>query len=170
MKPFQLLLVLTFCFVAGACQKAAPPAGSAPQRFEVRGIVRAIGFAEQQLTVEHEEIPSYMPAMTMPFAVKEMREVEPLRTGDAIGFQLVVTGTDSWITGVKKIAASEVHLPAAKSATAPPNIERLKEGDVLPDFVLTDDRARPISRETFAGKPLVLTFIFTRCPLPNYCP
>lgn len=174
MKPLAFLFCVAALLTFAGCTKPASPSAATsaePQRYDVRGIVRGIGFADREITVEHEEIPGYMAAMTMPFSVKEMREVEALKAGDAIGFQLVVTDTDSWITGVKKIAASEVRLPEAKrSAFAAPKVARVKEGDALPEFALADDRARPITRETFAGKPLVLTFIFTRCPLPNYCP
>lgn len=153
---------------SGATVSVEPP----PQTFAVRGILRGIDFAGRAVTVEHEEIPNYMPAMTMPFDVKTMAEVEPLRAGDAIAFTMIVTDKSAWIEGVKKIAESEVKLPARKQpeAGAAANIERLKEGDRLPDFQLIDSQGRPITRETFAGKPLLLTFIFTRCPIPNFCP
>jgi protein SCO1/2 len=158
--------------VAGGCQKAPSSADKEPLRYPVRGIVRAIGFAQNEITVEHEEIPGFMPAMTMPFSVKEMREVERLSVGDAIRFQLVVTDRDSWITNVQAIAKNEVQLPQ-KTAPAPKNASqavRLKEGDRVPEFQLVDDQNRPITRATFAGGPCVLTFIFTRCPIPNFCP
>jgi protein SCO1/2 len=171
MRSIVTLLFVSLSLAVAACEKARPLTIAEPKRYEVRGIVRAIGFADRELTVEHEEISGYMPAMTMPFVVKEMSEVETLKTGDAIGFQLAVTDKDSWITGVRKIAANEVRLPTAKPAAATTRKgERLHEGDALPEFALVDDQARPITRTTFAGKPLVLTFIFTRCPLPNFCP
>jgi protein SCO1/2 len=168
---FTHLLVALFQATAG-CSKPTAPAGDTPRRYDVRGIVRAIGFAEREITVAHEEIPGFMPAMTMPFAVKEMREVETLRAGDAIRFQLLVTEKDSWISNVQQIDATEVHLP--QTGTSLPGdtarAERLKEGDPLPDFQLVDDQNRPISRMTFAGAPCVLTFLFTRCPIPNFGP
>lgn len=154
---------------SGATGRAEPPL---PQSFSVRGVLRQIDFAGRAVTVEHEEIPNFMPAMTMPFDVKVMTEVEPLRVGDAIAFTMIVTNKSSWIEGVKKIAASEVNLPARTRsvAGAGANVERLKEGDRLPDFQLIDSQGRAITRETFAGRPLILTFIFTRCPIPNFCP
>lgn len=171
MRSIVTLVVVSLSLAFFACEKTRLPTIGEPKRYEVRGIVRVIGFADRELTVEHEEIPGYMPAMTMPFAVKEMSQVEALETGDAIGFQLVVTDKESWITGVRKIDPSEVRLPTARGVPATTRkMERLREGDALPEFALIDDQARPITRATFAGKPLVLTFIFTRCPLPNFCP
>ena len=171
MRSIVTLVFVSLSLAFSACEKTRLPTIGEPKRYEVRGIVRAIGFADRELTVEHEEIPGYMPAMTMPFAVKEMSEVETLKTGDAIRFQLVVTDKDSWITGVRKIDSGEVRLPTAKPAPATTRkVERLNEGDALPEFALVDDQGRAITRTAFAGKPLVLTFIFTRCPLPNFCP
>jgi len=156
----------------GGCGKPSATSSNEPLRFEVRGIVRGIGFADHQITIEHEEIPGFMPAMTMPFSVKEMGSVQTLTVGDAIRFQLVVTKNDSWITNVEAIAAKEIKLPP----NAPPAIgnqaeaARLKEGDPLPDFHLVDDQNRPITLATFSGSSCILTFIFTRCPIPNFCP
>jgi protein SCO1/2 len=168
---------LTFALIGSlalaACSKPPGPAQSPAvqlnqKTFQVRGILRAINFAAQTATIKHEEIPDYMEAMTMPFDVKSMSELEPLKAGDPITFKLVVTDTTSWIEGVKRIpgAPTEDVAPAiAKSSGS-----RLKEGDALPDFRLVDDQGREITRDTYAGKPLLLTFIFSRCPLPNYCP
>jgi protein SCO1/2 len=159
--------------VVGGCEKKAPdaPATAAPgtQRFQVKGILRAINFPKHELTIEHEEIPGYMPAMTMPFAVKDMATMQPFVAGDALKFEFIVTRDDSWIAGIEKITPAEVRLAEPKPGASPAK-ERLKEGDPLPGFQLTDDEGRPIDRDTFRGKPLLLTFIFTRCPVPNFCP
>lgn len=169
-----LLLIL---FLLGACSKPAEnaqPTTTQPtqETYTVRGILRGINFADQSVTVEHEEVPDYMPAMTMPFDVKSMAEVQPLKVGDGMEFRLVVTDKDSWIEDVKKIDPNLVKLPPKRSAIAAnsSNVERLKEGDQLIDFKLVDQKGQQITRETFSGKPLFITFIFTRCPIPNFCP
>jgi protein SCO1/2 len=138
----------------------------------VTGILRLVDPAARTATIEHAEIPGYMPAMTMPFDVKSMTELEHLKAGGPIGFTLVVTERSSWIEGVRKVNADEVHLPASTSRNAVPGAEaaRWREGDLLPEFTLVDSKGREIHRETFAGRPLVLSFIYTRCPLPNFCP
>jgi protein SCO1 len=167
-------LVLACVAVFPACEKktAQTPvtAVDAAQRFTVKGMLRAINYAEHEVTIEHEEIPGYMPAMTMPFAVKDMAAVQPLSAGDALKFEFIVMKEDSWIAGIQKIDPAQVRLPGSKPGTPGAAKERLKEGDKLPTFQLTDDQGRPIDRDTFRGKPLLLTFIFTRCPVPNYCP
>ncbi len=171
------LSVLLLLLLSGACSKPAEntqphTAQAAPETYTVRGILRGVDFADQSVTVEHEAVPDYMPAMTMPFDVKSMAEVQPLKVGDGMEFRLVVTGNRSWIEGVKKIDPSLVKLPPKRSAIVvhSSNVERLKEGDRLIDFQLVDQKGRQITRETFSGKPLFITFIFTRCPIPNFCP
>ncbi len=181
MNAFARICSLALIPILAACSKSPEKTtGDAPvptqnvETYTVQGILRGINFAEKSVTVEHEEIPDYMPAMTMPFDVKTMSEVEPLKAGDAIEFKMMVTDKDSWIEGVKKISASEIQLPEKRSdATASASetkVERLKEGDPLPPFQLVDSKGRQIAKETFEGKPLFLTFIFTRCPIPNFCP
>ncbi len=173
-RTFVAAMILTQLALA-SCKRAESEARAgaepAPQTFTVQGLLRGIDFAGRSVTVEHEDIPNFMPAMTMPFDVKTMAEVEPLHAGDAIEFKMVVTDKSSWIEGVKKIDPREVQLPKKERAESPAgNVARLKEGDPLRAFQLVDSKGRPIAPETFAGKPLLLTFIFTRCPIPNFCP
>ena len=170
----RLLLVtlLATALAAVSCgQRAAKVQAEAQRIYEARGIVRGINFAERNITVEHEDIPDFMPAMTMPFDYRSQQEIDPLKAGDAIAFHLVVTDHTSWIEAVKKIDAASLALPRPSQPADPVvKVERLKEGDALPDFELVDDHSERITRATFAGKPLLLTFIFTRCLIPNFCP
>lgn len=173
MKNSILLFVALVTLAGAGCQKPIVSKSSATEQkiYEVRGIVRGINPARQVLIVEHEDVPGFMPSMTMPFDYRSPQDIALLKAGDAILFQLNVTNHDSWVEKVKKIDVGNVKLPPlAKPVAAEARIERLKEGDALPDFELTDDQSKRVTRATFAGKPLFITFIFTRCPIPNFCP
>jgi protein SCO1/2 len=140
--------------------------------FQVRGIVREIEADDDSLRIEHEDIPGYMPSMTMPFNVRDASEIDGLKPGDAISFKFVVTGDRSWIEDVHPVDRASVRLPEKStpvpvSRNRPPHVE---EGDALPGFKLTDQQGRTIDNETFEGRALVLTFIFTRCAVPDFCP
>ncbi len=142
------------------------------QQYEARGIVR--GFAPDHSTVqiEHETIPGFMPSMTMPFEVRDEKEIADLKIGDAISFRLNVTQQDSWIDHIEEINAGQLHLPRS---SPPPAYEsnakpRLREGDQMPEFQLIDQNGKPLTLEAFHGHPFVVTFIFTRCLIPNFCP
>ena len=97
-----------------------------------------------------------------------------MQIGDAISFRLTVTDADSWIDQIKKINADGVRLLAAtaipKTRSKVDDSARLREGDRMPPFELTDQSGERITLETFRGHPFVLTFIFTRCPIPKFCP
>ena len=110
--------------------------------------------------------------MTMPFVARNPKEIADLTIGDAIAFRMAVTPKDFWIENVKKISREDVNVAEPKR-TAPVPAEpntRLKEGDGMPPFRLTNQNGKRISLDTFRGQPFVLTFVFTRCPVPNFCP
>ncbi|MGL4398964.1 MAG: SCO family protein [Luteolibacter sp.] len=134
--------------------------------FTVRGVVRETRPAKSQLIVKHEEIPGYMDAMTMPFQVRDPKILESVKAGDAITFQLHVTEEDHWIDGVKIVGVGEKDAPRKKVMDIAP----FKTGDALPDLALTDERGQPLRLGDYRGKALAVTFIYTRCPLPNFCP
>lgn len=85
---------------------------------------------------------------------------------------MTVTQKDFWIDHVKRIRREDVNVaePKRTPAVSAESGARLKEGDEMPPFNLTNQNDERISRETFRGEPFVLTFIFTRCPVPNFCP
>ncbi len=169
-------IALTICaslLLAGCGQKKESP-GEQVWHYEVRGLVRNTPPDHQAIEVEHEDIPGFMPAMTMPFIARDAQEIAQLQIGDAISFRLNVTQRDSWIDQVRKIDANQLHLPipkpvpAANADAAAGN--RLREGDMMPAFELRDQDGKPVTLDTFRGHPFVVTFIFTRCPVPNFCP
>ena len=141
------------------------------RHFDVRGVVRGISPDRTTLDIQHEDIPDYMPAMTMPFLVRDQKEIADLKLGDAISFRMTVTKKDFWIDHVKKIPRDDVDVRDPKpKATPESESSRLKEGDAMPAFSLTDQSGKPVTAETFRGQPFVLTFVFTRCAVPNFCP
>lgn len=153
-----------------AASRQATSASEEKERgFDVRGIVRGIDPDKLSITVEHEDIPGFMPSMTMPFTVKDAQELRGISVGNAVAFRFVVTDTAAWITGLRTIKPTAVSLPGEKPQSKS-RAARLKEGDKLPAFSLVDQDNRPLTRETLEGKATLLTFIFTRCPVPTFCP
>jgi protein SCO1/2 len=115
-----------------------------------------------------------MPAMTMDLPVKYSSIPKDLGPGDDVQFELSVTENDSWISHVVRIMPEG---PVASNTAAEPvsasgetsGIE-LRSGEAVPDFDLIDQNGKAIRLSDFRGKSVVLTFIYTRCPLPNFCP
>ena len=165
-------VAFAFCLAAAlfGCGRADKSEATV-RYYEVRGIVRGFSPDRSTIEVEHENIPGFMPAMTMPFTPRHPKDIATLTLRDALVFRLEVTDKEALIDNIRKIAASEVHLP--QIIPAPQNADssaRLKEGDAMPVFGLTNENGEQISLATYKGKPFVVTFIFTRCPMPNFCP
>jgi protein SCO1 len=167
----QISAALCLTLAIAGCDRS-PPADSSARSYEVRGIVR--GFAPDRTTVsiEHEDIRGFMPSMTMPFSVKDQKDIAGLKIGDGIAFRLTVTDKDLFLDQVRKIRTSEVHIaePAPTANTSRSTVARLREGDIVPFFALTSQDGARVTLDTFRGQPFVLTFVFTRCPVPNFCP
>jgi protein SCO1/2 len=111
-----------------------------------------------------------MDAMTMPFRVKEARVLSSLREGDRISFQLQVTPTESSITQISKIddgSVTDQPLPTRSSSTQ--TVVPATRHPLL-DFKFTNELGQAVSLGQFRGQALGITFFFTRCPIPDYCP
>lgn len=162
------------CMIAAlvACQRAAKPADDTARHYEARGIIRGLAPDHRTIDVEHEDIRGFMPSMTMQLSARDPTEIVDLKMGDAISFRLNVTDEDVWIDNLRKIPASEVRLPPPKPSPAltASSSARLHEGDQMSQFNLTDQTRHRVTLDTFRGQPFVLTFVFTRCPLPTFCP
>jgi protein SCO1/2 len=167
-KPDLLIFALV---IAGALALFGCGRGEKTHYYEARGVIRGISPDRSSLDIQHEDIPNFMPSMTMPFLARDQKEMTRLKVDDAISFRMMVTKSDFWIDHVRKIRREDVDVRDPKPKPTPDNqSSRLKEGDAMPAFSLTDEDGKLISAETFRRRPLVLTFIFTRCAVPNFCP
>jgi protein SCO1/2 len=135
--------------------------------YKLRGKVVSINVAKSEVTVDHEAIPGFMEAMTMPYKVKDPNVVNELHSGDVITADVLVSqdpDADVLLDHIVVVAQGkpdykprvQYHVPAP--------------GDQVPDFKLRNQDARAISLGQFRGKALLITFIYTRCPLPDFCP
>jgi protein SCO1/2 len=136
------------------------------QRFDLQGKVMAVDKSQGTVTVAHEEIPGYMAAMTMSYPLKDAWAFNILKPGQSIRATLVVTSNDVWLEGV--VVTEEAKPPS--TALAPKESGRTVLGKEVPDFQLINQDGKRIHFHQYHGKALLLTFIYTRCPLPDYCP
>jgi protein SCO1/2 len=147
---------------------SSEPSKSNDQSFAARGVVKKLDPGNRTVLVSHEAITNYMDRMTMPFKVKDPRELTGLGIGDRISFRLHVTETESWIGQVSKIGTvplDEARQPDSLAAT-----ERPGASHPLLAFKFTNELGKAVSLDDFRGQALAITFFFTRCPIPDYCP
>lgn len=145
--------------------------GASGERHGTRGIVRATGESDDVLFIEHEDIPGVMPSMTMPFVLGDAEAAGRFGPGDAVAFEFAMDERGAVAHGLRSVGVDEVKLPGGSVApAAASNIPRLKVGDRWPDFELIGEDGRTLTQADFAGRHVVVTFLFVRCPVPNYCP
>jgi len=161
-----LSLLLVFCFLGQACQKKPEATAAATgRRYEVKGKVVAVDKAKHRVTLDHEEIPGYMEAMIMPYTLKDEQILSELAPGDQLQATLVVDANSSWLENVTFTRAS----PSASGTNSSVATSEPKPGDAVPNFSLVNQDAKSIRIHGYRGKALLLTFIYTRCPQPEYC-
>jgi protein SCO1 len=147
--------------------------GRTDQRtYKMQGQVLSIEAPQKQLTVKHEDIKGLMPAMTMPYSVKDEHLLDGLSAGDLINATLVVVSNDAYLTAVTKVgqAPLEAPPPEAPMPAASSGFELLKVGDAVPNGSFLDQDGKKRSFSAFKGSRIVMTFIYTTCPLPTFCP
>jgi protein SCO1/2 len=145
---------------------------TAATRYPVTGIVLKVDRAHRSFDASCAAIPGYMEAMVMPYAVLDERQLDGLKPGASVDFTLVVEKERSYAEGIhihryetgerEPLLARRLQLMEAPHAT-------VKPGDVVPDFTLTDQTGRRVALSQWAGKVVGITFIYTSCPLPDYC-
>ena len=156
------LACLLICSMLGGCR----PRNKEPeQRYELKGKVLSVDHRGATVTIAHEAIPGYMEAMAMPFGLKDERAFSFLAPDDRVQATLVVAGNRSWLEDlVVTRQSADTSTTNATASTEP------QPGDEVPDYSLVNQEGKPISLHKYRGQALVLTFIYTRCPLPDYCP
>jgi protein SCO1/2 len=136
-------------------------------RHQARGLVLKVDREASTVKVSHDDIPGYMDAMVMPFAARDPKELADVRPGDRIEFRLNVRKDRTHIDRVKMLSAA----PADVGLLNTPAVSTLvKIGEPFPDFTLTNHHGERVSLASLRGKVVAVTFIYTRCPLPDYCP
>ena len=115
--------------------------------YDTRGVVRGFSPDRSTIEIQHEDIPGFMPSMTMPFVARGPRQIADLKTGDAISFPMAVTKNDFWIENVKKLRREDVNVaePKQSSPVSADRDARLQEGDKMPPFSLTNQNGERIS-------------------------
>jgi protein SCO1/2 len=171
---FSILCLSATLTLAGltGCHSAPTDSASttASQQFKtypLRGTIVSTDAAKGEVIINHQAIPGFMGAMAMPYKLRDTRILSELHPGDMVTADVLVSQTaaaDVFVDHFVVIGqakpdyrpAVQYHVPAA--------------GDTVPDFHLTDQDGRPIKLSQFRGKALLITFIYTRCPLPDFCP
>jgi protein SCO1/2 len=155
------------CFLRG--RGLGSPPNLPVQTYTVRGMIQKIEPEQKAIVIAHEAIPSYMDAMTMPFKVRRAEEMNGLQAGDQVSFRLSITDTESWIDGITRLGTGAL-VHSVKAEETPVKATSNQTRHPLLDYPFTNQLGQAVTLHSFEGQALALTFIFTRCPLPDFCP
>jgi protein SCO1/2 len=161
------LLALGAIIVSTGCHGNSTPAAhtaSGEKPHHIRGVVVSTDAAKGAVTLDSEAIPGYMEAMIMPYSLRNPGIISELHPGDTITADLFTSDSESALDNI-------VVVGQAKADYKPPVAYKpLNPGDPVPDFKLLNQNGKLIHISQFRGKILLVTFIYTRCPLADYCP
>lgn len=155
---------------------AAPIMWSA-EKHDVTGIVLKVDHQHNSMMVSCQSIPNYMEAMVMSFPVRKRAMLDGLKMGETIQFTLVVNGSSSYADNIQPHPYQNLELDPSQtrrlkileSIATTPSTKALSVGQTVPNFTLNDQNGEHVSLYQFEGKVVGITFVYTRCPFPNYC-
>jgi protein SCO1/2 len=156
-----LPLLLALC--AAACSTPEP----AVKSYTLTGQILAVHPERRSLTIKHQDIPGYMPGMTMTFTARDASMVAGREPGEMVKATLEVAETSSRLTTLEVTGKEPITALPAELAIAQGLVY---QGDPLPPVALVDQDGRERSLSEWRGAPLAITFTYTRCPIPEFCP
>ena len=151
---------LTVLALGMACSRE--PAG---REYQLQGQILAIQPERNEVLLKHQDIKGFMPGMTMPFTVKDPGLLRDKAAGDLVTATLVVSDNSAHLSSLTKTGHAAVDVPAT-----PPAPPILQPGEPVADAALVDQNGKKTSLAALRGQRVALTFVYTRCPLPDYCP
>lgn len=167
-------VLLIALILAGGLSFSSCHRVSAQKRYPFTGRIVSVDSQAQSAIIDGDAIPGFMDAMAMPYKIKPAATLNHLIPGDSVSAEVVVVSSgaknddaapDYWLENVKVIAHIDPsHAPGASSLHMP------APGEEVPDFSFTNQSGKLISLKQYRGKVLFVTFIYTRCPFPDFCP
>ena len=158
--------LLVLAIAASACSQPA----SDRREYRLEGQVLAVHIERKEAVIRHEEIQGFMSAMTMPYNVLDAKEYADIAPGDLITASLIVEPTRAYLQKVKKVGSAPLEGAPASAGGAASGFELIKMGAPVPDQTFINQDGKSVSLESFRGSAVVVTFIYTSCPLPQFCP
>ena len=151
--------VVALAALTTGCQRPA-------RHYQLSGQIVAVDPTRQELTIKHQDIPGFMPAMTMAFKVFEPRLMDGRAPGELVSATLVVKGTEAYLRNLSRTGFA----PVAEAHAVTRVMDLLEPGEAIRDATLLDETGTHHRLADWQGRILAVTFVYTRCPLPNFCP
>jgi protein SCO1/2 len=158
----RVLAVLTALIAAASCSSA--------KTYEMRGQILGVNRDKMEILVKHDEIPGLMAAMTMPWKVQTPGMLDNIGPGDLILSEIVVDNNQGVVTKITKLGTAKPEVPAP-AGPSKSGVKYLAPGDAVPNQAFVDQNGRASNFDTVRdNRAMAVTFIYTKCPIPTFCP
>jgi protein SCO1/2 len=168
-RIFSLVLILAGLFLSSSCHRSKTPTA---KRYPFTGRVVSVDTQAQSAIVDGDAIPGFMDAMAMPYKFKPASMLNQLAPGVTISAEVVLPeakaddpSTGYWLENVRITAYADTVPAASSKALHTPAL-----GEEVPDFAFSNQNGKLISIKQYRGQVVLVTFIYTRCPFPDFCP
>lgn len=159
-----VFLLPVACSKSGRIAVGAAPSRPDERRYAIEGTVVAVNKSRHEITLNHKAIPGFMSAMTMPYPVRQDWVFATAQPGDELHGSLVVGSGETYLEAISLNKSTTMVSESSTSQIHTPSV-----GDKVPDFSFVDQSGHRVRLSRFRGKQLLLTFVYTRCPLPDFC-
>jgi protein SCO1/2 len=161
----RTIIALAAAVFAAACTRP-----SDVRTYQLTGQILVVKPETNEVLVKHQDIPGFMPAMTMPYVVKDPALIKDRVAGDLITATLNVAPDSAYLSAITKTGSAPLPEDARTTIPVAANVHILAAGDAVPDTKLLDQDGASMALTDFKGSAVAVTFIYTRCPLPQFCP
>ena len=163
----SMAFLLVLSLLSAACGGGA---SGDRKEYKLQGQVLSVQADHKQAVIRHEEIPGFMSAMTMPYSALDPKEYEGIVAGDLINATLVVEPTKAYLVSVHRVGNAPLAVADGGTPPASSGFELLTMGAPVPDAAFVDQDGHHVNLSSFRGEAVVVTFIYTSCPMPEFCP
>ena len=156
------LIILLIILLGSSCSDSK-------KIYDVTGVVLDINLANKKVLVDHDSIPNFMMPMVMHFNIENKNVVKSLSKNDSVRFKFIITETSSYATDFN-IIGRRINIDDNDDFWEDDEYSKKEIGEKLSNVTLLNINANATSLDDYSGKYVFLSFIFTRCPVPNMCP
>tara|TARA_Y100001970_G_C14088800_1_gene778839 strand:- start:125 stop:958 length:834 start_codon:yes stop_codon:yes gene_type:complete len=154
-------LILIF-FIFFGCKKSK-------NSYPVIGVVTNLNIDERVIVVDHDSIPNLMMPMVMPFNLINESDIADISVGDSIQFEFVMNDTfpyaENFISFGKSFKALDTNWIVEED-----NFDLKSIGSIISDVNFLKLDSTKVNLSDSDGKYRFISFLFSRCPMPNMCP
>ena len=158
MKYIQILILSFLALNCGSNEKIYP----------VKGTIYEVKLDSLIITIAHDTIPDLMMPMVMPFNLKNPKDIVGLSIGDSVHFDFIWADTVTYAKNFRIVGKGT--LPEDDDGFFDDEYSMKRIGQLLDNVTLLDLDSSRVQLSDSDGKYRFLSYIFTRCPMPNMCP